>query len=193
MNKWFIVFAVLFIAGFFFINYPTTVTGFFSFNNYDTLEQKGNVFSGLLFHWLALLLVMVVFVVYVFKLQFDAGFHSSNVHKKLNDIHNLIKQNKFSDAFNIYYNLQPEIKKVHRSNSALKYRIFKLNNEVALYLKANHSYELAKGSKFGLVKAMEETFNLAQRAAQQMPEDINLYKQAKKQYDYCRNVVNRGK
>ena len=63
--------------------------------------------------------------------------------------------------------------------------VVKLRDEVELYLKANHAYELARGNKIGLVKAMNEVLALANKVAKEAPEDEALYKYAKKQYEYC--------
>ena len=61
----------------------------------------------------------------------------------------------------------------------------KLRDEVELYLKANYAYGLAKDNKIGLVKTMNEVLVLADKVAKEAPEDEELYKHAKKQYDFC--------
>ena len=83
------------------------------------------------------------------------------------------------------YPLKTEFNRLHTKKSGLKIRVIKLRDEVELYLKANHAYELAKDNKIGLVKAMNEVLALANKVAKEAPEDKEIYKYAKRQYDYC--------
>ena len=119
------------------------------------------------------------------KDYFENSFLTLDIYRKLNEVHKLIKKKKFADAVTVYHPVKTEFDKLHTKKGGLKRRVMKLRDEVELYLKSNHAYELAKNNKIGLVKAMNEVLALANKVAKEAPEDEEIYKYAKKQYEYC--------
>ena len=183
---------ILFLLGFLVVNNINTIASYASF--YPTVEfgadeeriiQINSQSRDVGFKWIWLFLVLIGFILFLEKNYFEDSFFTLDIYKKLNDVHKLIKKRKFIDAIGLYYPLKTEFDKLHKKKSRLKRMVVKLRDEVELYLKANHAYELARGNKIGLVKAMNEVLALANKVAKEAPEDEALYKYAKKQYEYC--------
>jgi|SRR3989344_5071162 len=183
---------ILFLLGFLVVNNINTIASYASF--YPTVEfgadeeriiQINSQSRDVGFKWIWLFLVLIGFILFLEKNYFEDSFFTLDIYKKLNEVHKLIKKRKFIDAIGLYYPLKTEFDKLHKKKSRLKRMVVKLRDEVELYLKANHAYELARGNKIGLVKAMNEVLALANKVAKEAPEDEALYKYAKKQYEYC--------
>jgi len=197
MNK-FTFLTIIFIIGFFAVNNVDSIVSYATFYPADDFgaeeariieikEQYKDVgFKGL---WL--FLILVGFILYLEKDYFEDSFLTIDIYKKLNDVHRLIKKKRFVDAVSLYYPIKTEFERLHRKRSRLKKRVIKLKDEVELYLKANHAYELARDDKVGLVRAMNEVLELANKVSKEAPEDEELYKYAKKQYDYCKKKFRR--
>jgi len=196
MNK-FSLLSILFVMGFFLVN-NAGIAGYVTFYPADDFgADEGRIneikdqYKDVGFKVFWLFLVLVAFILYLEKDYFEDSFLVLDIYKKLNEVHKLIKKKKFVDAVRLYYPIKIEFERLHRKRSRLKKRVMKLKDEVELYLKANHAYELAKDNKVGLVKAMNEVLELANKVAKEAPEDEELYKYAKKQYDYCKKKFKR--
>lgn len=189
--------AIFFLSGFLVVNNIGVITSYVSFYPTDELgadERRINqikpqdIDAGFKWMWLFLVLLslaLIGFVLFLERDYFEDSFLTLDIYRRLNEVHKLIKKKKFVDAVEFYYSIKTEFNRIHRKRSRLKKRVMKLKDEVELYLKANHAYELAKSNKVGLVKAMNEVLALANKVAEEVPEDIELYKYAKRQYDYC--------
>jgi len=194
----FILLAVLFLLGFLVVNNIDTITSYVSFyptSEFSADEERTNQinsqYKNVGFRWIWLFLVLVGFVLFLEKNYFKDSFLTLDIYRKLNEVHKSIKKRKFVDAIRLYHPLKTEFNRLHTKKSRLKIRVMKLRNEVELYLKANHAYELAKDKKIGLVKAMNEVLALANKVAKEAPEDGEIYKYAKRQYDYCNRKFDR--
>ena len=183
---------ILFLLGFLAVNNINTITSYVSFypaNEFSANEEWANQINSqyrdIGFKLIWLFLILVGFVLFLEKSYFEDSFLTLDIYRKLNEVHKLIKKRKFVDAVGLYYPLKTEFNRLHTKKSRLKIRVIKLRDEVELYLKANHAYELAKDNKIGLVKAMNEVLALANKVAKEAPEDKEIYKYAKRQYDYC--------